>query len=90
MENLSSVGYNGAMPKQNESIPDTDLAILCRQIRQETGLTQKEIALLVGVSEDSYANWENGRHKPTGQAVYKLVQIQNKHREDQRKKLSKN
>jgi len=31
------------------------------QLREQTGLTQRELALMLGVTETTIANWERGR-----------------------------
>lgn len=35
-----------------------------KELRQKNSLTQKELADVLGVSQGSYANWENGKRKP--------------------------
>ncbi|MBY5034514.1 helix-turn-helix transcriptional regulator [Streptococcus gallolyticus] len=35
-----------------------------KELRQKNNLTQKELADILGVSQGSYANWENGKRKP--------------------------
>lgn len=37
-------------------------------IRQKTGLTQSQFAALIGVSQRTLENWEQGRRRPTGPA----------------------
>ena len=39
-----------------------------RAIRDRTGRTQEEFALLIGVSVATLRNWEQGRRKPRGPA----------------------
>ncbi|MCL1474414.1 helix-turn-helix transcriptional regulator [Argonema antarcticum] len=34
------------------------------QLRKKVGLSQKDLAEAVGVTEDTIANWENGRRQP--------------------------
>lgn len=34
------------------------------QLRQNVGLSQKELGDAIGVTEDTIANWENGRRQP--------------------------
>jgi DNA-binding XRE family transcriptional regulator len=34
------------------------------ELRKELGLTQRDIAVALGVTEDTVANWENGRSIP--------------------------
>jgi putative transcriptional regulator len=37
-------------------------------IRNKLGLTQPKFAALLGISENTLQNWEQGRRKPTGPA----------------------
>lgn len=39
-----------------------------REIREKTGLSQAQFALLIGVSKRTLENWEQGRRHPTGPA----------------------
>ncbi len=41
-------------------------------LRNEKGITQKQFAKLLQVSESTYANWEQGRREP---CLYHLVEI---------------
>ena len=45
-------------------------------IREQTGLSQKDFARLMGVSKRTLENWEQGRRKPTGpaRALLKIVE----------------
>lgn len=43
---------------------DTDLAATIRQARLDAGLTQLELAHLMGVSQRSVENWEQGVATP--------------------------
>ncbi len=38
------------------------------RVRAKLGLSQSKFALLMGISEDTLQNWEQGRRKPTGPA----------------------
>ena len=53
------------------SIPD----IKC--IRQKLHVTQNEFAHMIGVSENTIQNWEQGRRKPEGPAVALLRVTEN-------------
>ena len=39
-----------------------------KAIREQTGLSQRRFALLIGVSQRTLENWEQGRRRPTGPA----------------------
>lgn len=45
-------------------------------IREQTGLSQKDFARLMGVSKRTLENWEQGRRRPTGpaRALLKIVE----------------
>lgn len=46
--------------------------------RVKLGLSQSKFASLLGISEDTLQNWEQGRRKPTGPAKV-LLKIAEKH-----------
>ncbi|SDB26753.1 Predicted transcriptional regulator [Streptococcus henryi] len=43
--------------------------------RQEAGYSQVEIASILGISKQSYSNWENGKTKPNQKNLTRLSQI---------------
>lgn len=53
------------------SIPDV------KGIRQKLHVSQNEFAHLIGVSENTIQNWEQGRRKPEGPAVALLRVTEN-------------
>ena len=44
-------------------------------LRKEKGLSQKQVALKLGVVESCYANWEQGRTEPSISMLRKLCEI---------------
>ena len=46
-----------------------------KNIRKEKGLSQKQVALRLGVVESCYANWEQGRTEPSISMLRKLCEI---------------
>lgn len=83
MENFSVISYNTNMSKINtQAVPDTNLAILCQDIRAELSKTLREMADLLSISESTYRNWEKGRSEPTGQAMYKLLKLRDLHQKN--------
>ncbi|MDE7297192.1 MAG: helix-turn-helix domain-containing protein [Clostridia bacterium] len=46
-----------------------------KQIRKECGLTQKDVYLLLQVSANCYASWEQGRTQPDIENLKKLCKI---------------
>ena len=45
----------------------------CKQLRQERGETQQEVANLLGISRGAYANIENGKRKPDFETIFALA-----------------
>lgn len=56
--------------------PKTDLV----KVRSQLGLSQPKFASLLGISQDTLQNWEQGRRSPTGPAKV-LLKIASKHPE---------
>ena len=50
------------------------------QVRGKLGLSQSKFASLLGISQDTLQNWEQGRRSPTGPAKV-LLKIASKHTE---------
>ena len=48
------------------------------RVREQLGLPQTKFAKLLGISEDTLQNWEQGRRKPSGPAKV-LLKIAAKH-----------
>lgn len=46
-----------------------------KTIRKGKGLSQKQVALKLGVVESCYANWEQGRTEPSISMLRKLCEI---------------
>ena len=46
-----------------------------KSVRKEKGLSQKQVALKLGVVESCYANWEQGRTEPSISMLRKLCEI---------------
>ena len=63
-----------------EQVSKSYLAGLCRQIRTEEDLTQREMAALLNVSNSTYQSWEDARHEPHGSALVKLLLLRAKRR----------
>lgn len=40
---------------------DKELVSRIKSLREQAGLTQRELSLIVGVTENTIANWESGR-----------------------------
>lgn len=50
------------------------------RVRSKLGLSQSKFATLLGISQDTLQNWEQGRRSPTGPAKV-LLKIATKHPE---------
>jgi len=50
------------------------------RVRNKLGVSQTRFARLLGISEDTLQNWEQGRRKPTGPAKI-LLKVAAKHSE---------
>jgi len=46
-----------------------------KEIRKKLGITQGELASLIGVSETTVWNWENGRREPRSTEINKLAKV---------------
>ena len=51
----------------------TDLDV--RQIRRRVGVTQVDLAVMVGVTQPAVSAWEAGRRQPTGEPAERLERI---------------
>lgn len=57
-----------------DSIPDLPPPYQCEKIREQAGLTEKQLADLVGVSDLSIQIWEAGVEEPSG--MWRMVYAQ--------------
>jgi DNA-binding XRE family transcriptional regulator len=53
----------------------SSIGLHIRKHRIESGLLQREVADMIGVSEDSITNWENGRMEPQIQFGPKIIKF---------------
>lgn len=51
-----------------------------KTMREQLNLSQRELAVLLGISIDTLQNWEQGRRKPRGAAKI-LIRVAEKHPE---------
>lgn len=54
-----------------------------RAVRLDAGLTQTDVAEVVGVSRESVARWESGARNPRGDALLVYVDLLDQLRSDQ-------
>lgn len=48
-----------------------------KQARKNVGLTQKEVAEIMGISQQQYQKWESGERTPRTEPLEKLAEIFN-------------
>ena len=53
----------------------TDFAKRLRELRQEKGMTQQQIATLLNLKQQSYLRYENGTGEPSLNTLIRLTQI---------------
>ncbi|WP_449456576.1 helix-turn-helix transcriptional regulator [Streptococcus suis] len=46
-----------------------------KQARRNASLTQKEVAEIMGISQQQYARWEQGQRNPKHETLEKLAEI---------------
>lgn len=46
-----------------------------KEARKSAGLTQKEVATVVGVNQNTYSYWENGKTKIDSESLAKLSEL---------------
>lgn len=63
--------YNWLMGQSDDA--PIDFATLCKEIRTELDITQKEMAARLGVNLRSYQRYEAGDMKPAAEAAYRLA-----------------
>ncbi|MEC7121215.1 MAG: helix-turn-helix transcriptional regulator [Pseudomonadota bacterium] len=61
----------------NHSITDDVLAERLRHLRKQAGLSQKALAVRLGISGPAVAQWETGRHRPDTRWLPKLATLLN-------------
>jgi transcriptional regulator with XRE-family HTH domain len=50
-------------------------AVECRRLREESGLTQVEVAELVGCSSAAVSQWEAGLRRPRGALLERYLRV---------------
>ncbi|WP_337799634.1 helix-turn-helix transcriptional regulator [Phascolarctobacterium succinatutens] len=48
-----------------------------KEVRKASGLTQREVATYVGVNQNTYSYWENGKTKIDSESIAKLAKLFN-------------
>lgn len=81
-ELLVSIKQGGAILR-GEKAPSRQFKVEqpdARKIRERLGMSQAELATMLGISVDTLQNWEQGRRSPVGPARV-LLQVVAKHPE---------
>jgi putative transcriptional regulator len=71
VEQMDAIVRGRKKPARQFAYPEPEV----RTIREKTGLSQGQFAILIGVSKRTLENWEQGRRHPTGpaRALLKIV-----------------
>lgn len=46
-----------------------------KALRKQKKLTQKELAEQIGIKQNSYSDWENGKNEPSLDNIIKLAEV---------------
>ena len=77
VKQAKAIGKGGLKPSRTFKVnPRSDIV----KTRSKLGLSQSKFAAILGISEDTLQNWEQGRREPTGAAKV-LLKIAFKHPE---------
>lgn len=49
--------------------------IRIKELREEKGISQKELGKLLNVAQNTISNWENGFREPDSKAIVKLAEV---------------
>ena len=75
VQEAASIKRGAAKPSRQFEVKTANDVV---RVRQKLGLPQVKFARLLGISEDTLQNWEQGRRKPAGPAKV-LLKIAAKH-----------
>ncbi|NOX26899.1 MAG: helix-turn-helix domain-containing protein [Gammaproteobacteria bacterium] len=64
VKEMDQIAQGKKKPARAIHFPEPEI----KAIREKTGLSQSNFALLIGVSKRTLENWEQGRRHPTGPA----------------------
>ena len=65
LKEAASIAKGRAFPSRSFKVSGPDV----KSVREQTGLSQNEFALLLRVSVKTLQNWEQNRRQPTGPAA---------------------
>ncbi len=52
-----------------------DIGKIIKELRKEAGLSQTQLAKMVGYSQSEIARWERNEREPTAKAIKKLAKV---------------
>lgn len=61
--------------KNIEEVSKTKFVTALKELREEKGLSQKQVAELLRLPISTYANWEQGRREPSITDIFRLLQV---------------
>jgi len=67
----AQLSRSGLMPPPEATLSGADI----RRLRQQAGMSQRDLARKLGVSVNSVCNWETGRTEPRRGSVKKLLEL---------------
>jgi len=72
VKQMDQIAKGKREPSRIHEFDETDV----KAIREKTGLSQSQFALLIGVKLKTLQNWEQGRRRPVGpaRALLKILQ----------------
>jgi len=53
----------------------TTLGQNIKKLREESNISQRKLAQVIGVDNSNIARWESESHKPNAESLYKLAQF---------------
>lgn len=72
---ISKERYLKLKKEKKEEEKQQVFSVRLKELRLQHGLTQKELAELLGVKRNKYSDWENGKCKPNYEKLEKLADL---------------
>ena len=67
--------YHSGAGRRRTIMNDYEFGNYLYELRSKAGYTQRQVALLSGVTDKAVSKWENGRSKPTTETLRKLASL---------------
>ena len=61
------------LKKQKEEEKKNLFSVRLKELRLQHGFSQEELAELIGIKQNSYSDWENGKSKPNYEKLEKIA-----------------